>query len=76
MGIVRCIDNLSGHQINRYQIHGEKFILPVRNDDQTKMEEGEYYAIETFGTTGRGRIVETVRIAVSFDGNTSKYIVG
>ncbi|KAJ8519058.1 hypothetical protein ONZ45_g3963 [Pleurotus djamor] len=56
---VRCIENLSGHQINRYQIHGEKFILPERNDDQTKMEEGEYYAIETFGTTGRGKIVET-----------------
>ncbi|KAJ6504357.1 methionine aminopeptidase 2-like protein [Mycena vulgaris] len=25
---------------------------------KTKMEEGEYFAIETFGTTGRGRIVE------------------
>ena len=23
-----------------------------------KMEEGEYYAIETFGSTGRGRVVE------------------
>ncbi len=33
----------------------------VKNDDQTKMEEGEYFAIETFGSTGRGRIVESVR---------------
>jgi hypothetical protein len=24
------------------------------------MEEGEYFAIETFGSTGRGRIVESV----------------
>lgn len=32
----------------------------VKNDDDTKMEEGEYFAIETFGSTGRGRIVESV----------------
>lgn len=25
------------------------------------MEEGEYYAIETFGSTGRGRVIEQVR---------------
>jgi len=31
----------------------------VKNDDQTKMEEGEYFAIETFGSTGRGRVVES-----------------
>src|ERR1700761_8409702 len=57
---VKPIDNLSGHQINPYEIHGDKFIRPVKNDDRTKMEEGEYYAIETFGTTGGGRIIETV----------------
>ena len=32
----------------------------VKNEDQTKMEEGEYFAIETFGSTGRGRVVENV----------------
>ena len=26
--------------------------------DETKMEEGEYFAIETFGSTGRGRVIE------------------
>ena len=35
-------------------------MLLVKNDDQTKMEEGEYFAIETFGSTGRGRVVESV----------------
>lgn len=33
-------------------------MLLVKNDDPTKMEEGEYFAIETFGSTGRGRVVE------------------
>ncbi|KAL9716408.1 Methionine aminopeptidase 2 [Leucoagaricus gongylophorus] len=56
---VKPIENLSGHSINKYQIHGGKSVLLVKNDDPTKMEEGEYFAIETFGSTGRGRIVES-----------------
>ncbi|KZT27695.1 peptidase M24A, methionine aminopeptidase [Neolentinus lepideus HHB14362 ss-1] len=56
---VKAIENLSGHSINPYQIHGGKSVLLVKNDDPTKMEEGEYYAIETFGSTGRGRVVES-----------------
>lgn len=55
---VKSIENLSGHSINTYQIHGGKSVLLVKNNDQTKMEEGEYFAIETFGSTGRGRVVE------------------
>lgn len=55
---VKPISNLSGHSINKYQIHGGKSVLLVKNDDDTKMEEGEYFAIETFGSTGRGHIIE------------------
>ncbi|KAF7971402.1 hypothetical protein HWV62_21246 [Athelia sp. TMB] len=56
---VKVIENLSGHSINRYQIHGGKSVCLVKNEDQTKMEEGEYFAIETFGSTGRGRVIES-----------------
>jgi len=62
-GTVKSIENLSGHSINKYQVHGGKSVMLVKNDDQTKMEEGEYFAIETFGSTGRGRIVENVRLS-------------
>ncbi|KAJ7459158.1 methionine aminopeptidase 2-like protein [Mycena galericulata] len=58
---VKCIENLCGHTITPYQIHGGpkgKSVPIVRTADQTKMEEGEYFAIETFGSTGRGRTVE------------------
>ena len=55
---VKPIANLSGHSINRYQIHGGKSVQLVKNNDQTKMEEGEYFAIETFGSTGRGHVIE------------------
>lgn len=59
--LVKAIENLSGHSIDLYKIHGKKSVMLVKNDDQTKMEEGEYFAIETFGSTGRGRVVESVR---------------
>ncbi|KAF9225560.1 peptidase M24A, methionine aminopeptidase [Gyrodon lividus] len=56
---VKPIENLSGHSINLYQIHGGKSVLLVKNEDQTKMEEDDYFAIETFGSTGRGRVVDS-----------------
>jgi len=36
-----------------------KSVPLVPTNDQTKMEEGEYFAIETFGSTGRGRVIES-----------------
>ncbi|KAF8323742.1 peptidase M24A, methionine aminopeptidase [Clavulina sp. PMI_390] len=56
---VKAIRNLTGHNINRYQIHGGKSVPIVKSDDSAKMEEGEYFAIETFGSTGRGYVVES-----------------
>jgi len=54
---VKPVRNITGHNIKRYQIHGGKSIPFVKNNDQTKMEEGEVFALETFGSTGRGYIV-------------------
>ena len=59
---VKPIRNLSGHNIHQYRIHGGKSIPFVKNRDQTKMEEGEVFAIETFGSTGRGYIVDDVSL--------------
>ena len=55
---VKCIRNLNGHSIGPYQIHAGKSVPIVKGPDQTKMEEGEIFAIETFGTTGRGHVSE------------------
>lgn len=54
---IKCIRNLNGHNIGQYQIHGGKSVPIVKNGDNTKMEEGETFAIETFGSTGRGHVV-------------------
>ncbi|KAF1970478.1 methionine aminopeptidase 2-like protein [Bimuria novae-zelandiae CBS 107.79] len=51
---VKCIRNLNGHSIGHYTIHGGKTVPIVKGGDQTKMEEGETFAIETFGSTGKG----------------------
>ncbi|ELU39451.1 methionine aminopeptidase 2B [Rhizoctonia solani AG-1 IA] len=56
---VKSIENLSGHSIHRYSIHGSKSVPIVKTADQTKMEEGELFAIETFGSTGRGRVIDS-----------------
>ena len=55
---VRSIRNLNGHSINPYQIHGGKSVPIVKGGPMTRMEEGEVFAIETFGSTGRGFVVE------------------
>jgi methionyl aminopeptidase len=53
---VKCIRNLNGHDIRQWQIHGGKSVPIVKSNDQTKMEEGETFAIETFGSTGNGYV--------------------
>lgn len=49
---VKSIRNLNGHSIGPYQIHAAKSVPNVKGGELTKMEEGEFFAIETFGSTG------------------------
>ena len=54
---VKSIRNLNGHTIGRYSIHGGsagKSVPIVKGGSNERMEEGETYAIETFGSTGKG----------------------
>jgi len=57
---VKCIRNLNGHDIQQWKIHGGKSVPIVKSNDQTKMEEGETFAIETFGSTGNGYVRDDV----------------
>ena len=55
---IKAIKDLCGHTMERFKIHGDKSV-PLYKDDNSetsniKMEEGEFYAIETFATTGTG----------------------
>ncbi|KAI9505825.1 peptidase M24, structural domain-containing protein [Coemansia spiralis] len=55
---IKPIRNLCGHNIGPYLIHSGKSVPIVANHDQTRMEEGELFAIETFGSTGKGLVDE------------------
>lgn len=62
---VKAIRNLNGHTIGQFEIHGGKngkSVPIVKGGDQSKMEEGEVYAIETFGSTGRGYVRDDVSL--------------
>ena len=53
---IKPVGNLSGHLMKPYTIHAGKSIPICRGGSADRMEEGELYACETFGSTGRGRV--------------------
>lgn len=55
---VKSVRNLNGHSIGPYRIHAGKSVPIVKGGEATRMEEGELYAIETFGSTGKGYVRE------------------
>ncbi|XP_078148981.1 methionine aminopeptidase 2B-like isoform X1 [Carex rostrata] len=55
---VKSVRNLHGHNIRPYKVHAGITVPSVKCDSQIKMEEGEFYAIETFGSTGKGAVRE------------------
>lgn len=57
---LKSIVNLGGHNIVPYNIHGGKLILCGPSDyiKDMRMEGGEYYAIETFASTGNSMVRE------------------
>ncbi|KAL8835440.1 MAG: hypothetical protein Q9170_003317 [Blastenia crenularia] len=50
---VRAVRNITGHNILRYKIHGDKQVPFVKTQTNQRMEEGDVFAIETFGSTGK-----------------------
>ncbi len=63
------VKNLCGHEINKFEIHGNKVIpiikCPFYNE---RIKEDEYYAVETFSSTGKGDTYEDNR-------NNSHYMI-
>jgi len=56
---LRPISNLTGHSIRRYQLHGGKQVPNTKVRGASKVEVGEYYAIEPFATSGIGTVVDS-----------------
>lgn len=56
---IKPIENLNGHTVAPYRVHGGKSLPIVGIDIPDIMEEGEVYAIETFASTGSGHVWES-----------------
>jgi methionyl aminopeptidase len=59
---VKAVRNITGHNILRYKIHGDKQVPFVKTNSSQRMEEGDVFAIETFGTTGRAYLRDDVGV--------------
>ncbi|SPO01209.1 probable Methionine aminopeptidase 2 homolog BDCG_05228 [Cephalotrichum gorgonifer] len=59
---VKAVRNITGHNILRYKIHGDKQVPFAKSRSTQRMEEGDVFAIETFGTTGRGYLDDDVGV--------------
>ncbi|KAH7937802.1 hypothetical protein HPB49_016184 [Dermacentor silvarum] len=60
---VKAIRNLNGHSIGPYRIHAGKTVPIVKGGEAVRMEEGEVYAIETFGSTGKGYVHDDMEVS-------------
>lgn len=59
---IKAVRGITGHNILRYHIHGDKQVPFVKTRTSQRMEEGDIFAIETFGSTGRGSTREDVGV--------------
>ena len=58
---IKSVKSLCGHKINRYEIHADKVIPNIYVKEYNKrMESNEFYAVETFATTGTGNTYEDI----------------
>ncbi len=78
------IKQLTGHQLEQWVLHGEKQVPCVSGKAEVKVEAGEFYAVETFASTGSGNVRDLpnpliyqllpIRVPVRFRG--SKQFLG
>ncbi|MDT8356890.1 MAG: type II methionyl aminopeptidase [Methanomicrobiaceae archaeon] len=58
------VSNLTGHGLDRYQLHGTPTIPNIGMQGGMELEEDMVFAIEPFATTGSGRVSESLRCEI------------
>jgi methionyl aminopeptidase len=53
------VKNLSGHNLEKFRLHGGKLVPNVKKRGVGTIEVGEYYAIEPFATSGTGTVIDS-----------------
>jgi len=54
-----AVRNLTGHSLDRYDLHAGRTIPNIKNDSKYQLREDEIYAVEPFVTTGEGFVKES-----------------
>lgn len=55
----RPIENLTGHEMKRYQLHAGLAVPSIEVPHKARIDEGMALAIEPFATDGYGRVIES-----------------
>ena len=60
---LKSIRDLTGHKILPYMIHADKSVPNFACNYPVRMEDGEFYAIETYPTTGSGKVEQDLEVS-------------
>lgn len=71
---VKSINNLNGHSIIPYVIHGGKSVPTTKGYNPIRMEEGEVFAIETFASTGKGYVHEDLECSHYYKNTEAQHV--
>ena len=58
------ISNLTGHKLDRFDLHGDPHIPNVKFDSDYRLEEDHVFAVEPFATNGSGKIKESNEVLI------------
>ena len=58
------IENLGGHNLGQYSLHGGIFVPNVGSGAPYTLQEGDIFAVEPFATTGRGRVMDGEKMLI------------
>jgi methionyl aminopeptidase len=73
---LRPIENLSGHNLERNNLHAGKIVPNVGKRTPDTVEVGEYYAIEPFATSGTGKVIDSEYVYIFANTGLDKPLEG
>lgn len=58
------VRNLTGHGLDRYDLHAKLQFPNVKTDIDYELQEGDAFALEPFATDGGGKVIESDRVLI------------
>ena len=71
---VKSFRNPNGHLIGPYCIHSGKTVPIEKDDETTRLEKNEFYAIEVFSSNGRGIVHDDMDCFLSMENFVALFV--